>query len=173
MRTLFPLITAVFAQYYTFIQTIIIFRRRRPALDLTILARYHILSLLYLICCLLWWTSCSRQTERCSDIFHNRSRHLEAELSGFHPADVFTKSVCAHSGLVHMYVDIFLILFTHSFFCGVWPHSNRFLGHVRHGFWKMPSAGRIFRKFCFTFCMYPLTDSLHVRFNEHRIILKY
>lgn len=107
----FPLITAVFAQYYTFIQTIKIFRRRPPAVDLTILARYHILSLLYLICRLLWWTSCSRQMEHCSDIFHNRSRHLEAELSGFHPADVmdvFTKNVCSFRTCPHVCGYFFL-----------------------------------------------------------------
>lgn len=31
---------------------------------LTIFARYHILSLLYLICLLLWWTSCRRERNR-------------------------------------------------------------------------------------------------------------
>lgn len=125
-----PSVTAVFAQYYTFIQTIMIFRRRRPALDLTILARYHILSLLYLICLLLWWTSCSRQMEHRLDIFHNSSRHLEAELSGFHQADVidvFTKSVCSFRTCPHVR-GCSSVLFTNSFFCGIYAsfeHSFR------------------------------------------------
>lgn len=33
--------------------------------NLTILARYHILSLLYLICLLLWWISCGKEIPKC------------------------------------------------------------------------------------------------------------
>lgn len=51
-----------------------------------------------------------------------------------------------------LYVGIFLFFLQTAFSGWVWPHSNRFFGHIRHGFCKMPSAGRIFRKFCFTVC---------------------
>lgn len=49
------------------------FWRKIHTVGLTILARYHILSLLYLICLLLWWISWRKGTPTYSDVCTNKS----------------------------------------------------------------------------------------------------
>lgn len=53
---------------------IVFLMRKFSAVDLTILARYHILSLLYLICRLLWWISWKKKTY--SDVCRDKRQRL-------------------------------------------------------------------------------------------------